>query len=268
MKSRLKIGRVLWIGWGLVLVALVVAALNLRAADSKQTIKQTQLRDSLARSQVMINKGIEDKKSLETGISQSAAAIETINSSITQLKFPTLTQTGDYGQMLVAAANGSGLSAKILNATPFISVKSNNLTCQSATFTINLIAGSPTSIMQTENQYKQYLSDSIDDMFSFMAALAESQGFVSTEIQSVSISLPPLLSAEEIDAMTQRLSGIIRASLSPGETTGRSPQEITQVVEQKLAQKTPEQISNLFDSVGLNKPAATITVVIWAYEGN
>ena len=263
MKSK----RIRWLILGGIIVILLVAAGLLYAANSREVSRQEELTDEIARNQASRNNGIAEKKAKEAEAVTLTEQLASAQQLLNQTDFRASAESVEYDRILFSIANSAGLQVTNITATSPAVKKENNITYQVTIFAINVEGRTPGTLFNKSQDSKNYIDNVVNNILTYINNVATSEDFDSTLIQSVSMSTPEPMTAEEISDMLESIKGNIRDELTDAETEGKTEDEIEQLVSTKLSAKSSSEIQLLLEEEGLDKPSAVITIEIWTYKG-
>jgi hypothetical protein len=251
---------------GIIIVFLVAAGI-LYAANSREVSKQEEVTDEITRNQAILSKGVAEKKAKEAEAATLAEQLASAKQLLEQTHFLASAESIEYDRILFSIANSSGLRVTSLTATPPSVKKENSITYQVTIFTVNLEGRTPGTLFSTIQDSTNYITSVVDNILAFINTVTTTTDFDTALIQSVNISTPEPMTAEEIGDMLESIKDSIRGDLTDAETEGKTDDEIDQLVNAKLAAKSPSEIQLLLEQAGLDRPSAVITIEIWTYKG-
>jgi uncharacterized protein HemX len=112
-----------------------------------------------------------------------------------------------------------------------------------------------------------YIAGVVNNVLAYINKVATSEDFATAMIQSVTISAPEPMTEKEIVDMTESIYSRVESELTEAETEGKTEEQITELVKNKLSTMTATQVQWLIDEAGLTKPTAVITIKIWTHKG-
>jgi hypothetical protein len=197
MKSK----RIMWLILGGIIVILLVAAGILYAANSREVSKQKEVTDEITRNQAILSKGVAEKKAKETEASALAEQLANAKQLLAQTDFRASAESIEYDRILFSIANSAGLQVTSLAATPSSVKKENNITYQVTLFTVNVEGRTPGTLFSTSQGSTNYITSVVDNILAFINTVTISEDFDTALIQSVNITAPEPMTAEEIGDM-------------------------------------------------------------------
>ena len=251
---------------GIIIVFLVAGGI-LYAANSREISKQEELTDEITRNQAILSKGVTEKKAKEAEAAALTEQLASAQQLLAQTNFRASAESIEYDRILFSIANSAGLQVTNLAATPPSVKKENNITYQVTIFTVNVEGRTPTTLFGTSQDSTNYITSVVDNILAYINNVATSEDFDTALIQSVNISAPKPMTAEDIGDMLESIKDGIKNELTDAETEGKTEDEIDQLVNAKLAAKSTSEIQLLLEEESLDKPSAVITIEIWTYKG-
>jgi hypothetical protein len=274
----------------LVLFALVIlfgaVAGYLYTANNAEIKNQTQLKDTIAKDQATINKGITQKADLEKAAADIADQLASAKAALADIHFRSTVESIEYDRILYAIADTAKIRITGLNATPPADIKESNNMYQLTKFTITVEGLGPDGIFSKPADDTAYLGSVVSNILGFTNNIATSPDFDTAVIESVNISEPDPMTAEniqaEIDAINAKISEEIKDQIDALTTKIQTDNAETLTAEQidaliktqtadlvakTLAAKTPEEIKAMVEQAGIARPSAVIIINIWTYKG-
>jgi hypothetical protein len=251
---------------GIIIIALAGAGL-LYFADMKEQDKQDSLNSQIASAQATIARSSQQKAEKQAEAVALAAQLVEAKALLEQTGFRTSAESIEYDRLLFQIAADTQLHVNSISATAPLDLKEGNITYQQTTFSISLEGIAPGVIFNAPVDSSSYIDGVVDNILAYVNTLAASPDFDTAQIQSVSISAPEPMTAEDIASMIEDINSQVESELTDAEREGKTEEEITALVQSRLAAKTSAEIAELIEEAGLDKPKASITIKIWTYKG-
>jgi uncharacterized protein HemX len=263
MKSNRKLGFILA---GIVVIVIAAAGV-IYAADNREVSKQEKLNGDIASNQAILLRGFAEKKAKETETLALADQLVSARQLLEQTSFLASAESIEYDGILFSIANSTGLQVTSLTATPPLNMKEGNITYQATTFTVSVEGITPTTFFTSTMDSTGYIAGVVNNVLAYINKVATSEDFATAMIQSVTISAPETMTEKEIVDMTESIYSRVESELTEAETEGKTEEQITELVKNKLSTMTATQVQWLIDEAGLTKPTAVITIKIWTHKG-
>ena len=251
---------------GIIIIALAGAGL-LYFADMKEQDKQDSLNSQIASAQATITRSAQQKAEKQAEAVALAAQLVEAKALLEQTGFRSSAESIEYDRLLFQIATDTQLQVNSITANAPLDLKEGNITYRQTTFTVSLEGLAPGAIFSAPQDSTRYISGVVDNILAYVNTLAVSPDFDTAQIQSVNISAPEPMSAEEIASMIEQINNQVESELTDTEKAGKTEAEIAALVQSKLAAKTSAEIALLMENAGLDKPTAAITIKIWTFKG-
>ena len=282
----MKSNRILLLVLFAVIVIFGAVAGYLYTANKAEITNQTQLKATIAKDQVTINKGITQKADLDKAAADIAGQLESAQASLADIHFRPAVQSIEYDRILYALADVSKIRINKLTASPPMDIKELNNAYQLTKFTVTVEGLSPDGIFSATGDDTTYISSVVSSILDFTNKIATSPDFDTAVIESIDITEPNPMTADDvqglIDSINAKIAAGIEDEITALATKIRTDYADTLTTEQidalintetakliaaTLAAKTPEEIKTMVDEASIARPSAVITINIWTYKG-
>ena len=282
----MKSNRLLLLILLVIIVVFGAAAGYLYTANSAEKKAQTDWQDKINADQLIINKNVTNKNTLDADAADIAKQQAIAKESLANINFRSDAQSIEYDRLLYAIADAAKVRITVLNASPPADVKEQNNNYQLTTFSMTVEGLSPEGIFGKPDDDKAYISMVVNYILDFTSKIATSPDFDTAVIQSVSITEPNPMDAGAIQALIDGINAKIQAEIqdqidaratqiqTDNEATLTQDQidaliatETADMVAKALSAKTPDEIKTLVDQAGIVRPSAVIIINIWTYKG-
>jgi len=255
----------------LTLLALVVifagAAVSVYAANSKEVKRQADLNLAIAQSEATFNRSLEQKAAKAQEATALTNELNTAMATLDAIDFRASAESIEYDRLLFSLADGSKLQVVGLGASKPVDRKEGGTVYQVTSFTVTVEGKTPGVFFQSSGDSTNYVNNMVKSILDFVNSVVTSADFDTAIIQSVNISAPKPMTNEEVQDMNTRIKDTVKGKLTETETENKTEEEISQLVESKLAAMTADEIQVLMAQAGLEKPSSVITIEIWTYKG-
>jgi len=201
----MKISRVTWIILGVVVFAAAFGVLYMLYAG--QTREQDSLRGKISSNQaklVQLNAERQNWQSqltaLEDQLAQKQSELVAANQALAEARtgWPEAAESIEYDETLFKIADGWHLQIDSLVAGEKQSRVVQGITFGTTTFSVTI---SGPEIKATESiEYQDKVYGVVNDILSYIDSLAKQKEFATATINGVSMTVPPAMTREELDA--------------------------------------------------------------------
>ena len=274
----------------LILLAIIIVfgAVDgyLYTANNAETKNQTQLKDTIAKDQVTINKGITQKATLDKNAADIADQLTKAKASLAGIHFRPAIESLEYDRILYSIADAAKVRVTNLTATSPGNIKEENNTYQVTTFTVTVEGLSPDVIFKSPGDDTSYLDAVVNNILVFTNEIAASPDFDTAVIQSVDITESTPMTAADIQGLIDGINNKIASeiqdqisaltaqiqtdnvdTLTQAQIDALIKTETAGLVAKTLTAKTADEIKVMVDEASIKRPSAVITIVIWTYKG-
>ena len=267
---------------GLVIVVIAVCG-YLLTANSSQTKKQTQLKDTLNQSQVIYANGLAQKAALETTATTLASQLASAQALLAQSTFRSSAQSIEYDEKLYSIANASNVNITSLTSGSPSTVTVQNTTYKVTTFNLAVAGLTPDTIFKNGADDISYINSVVKNIMNFKTAIDNSPDFNTAIIKPVNISEPTPMTDATVQGLITNINSIVATQQAAaiaastaqvtladaGETQAQITADITtatnQIIAKTIAAATPAQITALMAQAGVPSPTGTFTISVWTY---
>jgi hypothetical protein len=267
---------------GLVIVVIAVCG-YLLTANSSQTKKQTQLKDTLNQSQVIYANGLAQKAALETTATTLASQLASAQALLAQSTFRSSAQSIEYDEKLYSIANASNVNITSLTSGSPSTVTVQNTTYKVTTFNLAVTGLTPDTIFKNGADDISYINSVVKNIMNFKTAIDNSPDFNTAIIKPVNISEPTPMTDATVQGLITNINSIVATQQAAaiaastaqvtladaGETQAQITADITtatnQIIAKTIAAATPAQITALMAQAGVPSPTGTFTISVWTY---
>ncbi len=201
----MKISRVTWIILGVVVFGAALGVLYMLYAG--QTREQDTLKDSLAANQAMLPKLDTERRSwqsqladLQDQLAERQSELVAANQALAEARtgWPDAAESIEYDETLFRIASGWHLQVESLTAGEKQTRAVQGVTFGTATFTV--VVSTPEIKATESTEYQDKVYGVINDILSYIDSLAKQKEFATATIDSVSMTVPPAMTREELDS--------------------------------------------------------------------
>ena len=201
----MRISKITWIILGVVVFA--VAAGLLYMMYSRQLDEQDQLKSKLSANQVTLARLVKEREDFQVKLTQvqeqlaqKRADLETAKTSLANAKvvWPDRAESIEYDEKLFDLADGWNLVINVVQAGMTGSQVTQGITFKTNTYSVSVIGTGPDSGFETASEYQDYVYKALDDILGYLTSIVNDDFFSTASIDLVSLSIPPMLSSEEV----------------------------------------------------------------------
>jgi hypothetical protein len=228
----------------------VIAFASLYMVYSGQGDEQERLDDSLSVTQAILPKLVSEKEdwesqltTLESELTQWESALTRATSLLnrTAASFPESVESIEYDEELFRIADGWKLEIINLTASEPADQEAEDITYSVTSFTVKV-------------------SGEVADILGFINTIVTHEDFLDATVEQVNISIPVPLTEAEKEQIKEGFTGEIMEELTEEELTEEEREELLAALAAALA-AAEEAIEKL------EKPSATISLVMYSYRG-
>ena len=268
---------------GLVVVFVAVAA-YIYTANSSETKKQTQLKNTLNQSQVIYANGLAQKAALQTTATDLASQLASAKALLAQSSFRSSAESIEYDRTLYSLAGASKLNVTSLTSSAPSSITDQGTTYKVTTFTVNVAGVVPAAIFGKSADDTTYINSVVNNINAYLQAIIAAPDFNTAVVPTVNFTVPPTMTDDQvqseittingfvtaqqqtaIDALTLQIQTANAATLTPDQISALVQKATDDLIAQTIKNATPAQLAMLITRAGVPAPTAVITINVWTY---
>jgi len=210
----MKLSRITLIVLGVVIFGVAFGLLYM--SYSKQLSDQQSLKAKLATNQAQLSRLSTDKQNWQNQLAQvqaqlaqkqkDLASATTLAANVSS-GWPNDAQSIDYDETLFNLAAGWNLPITVVSATDASPLSINGISFQTTKFSISVTGQPITSGFATTLDYETYIYSVVGNILGFVDTLSKDKNFATARIDLVNLTVPQLLTADQLAAKTSWSAG-------------------------------------------------------------
>ena len=203
----MKFGKVTLIILGVVVLGVAFGYLYMQY--TKQLDEQAQLKAKIATNQATVAKLVAERESVQAQVTklneqldQKKALLAAATASAANMTagWPKDAESIEYDEQIFNLAAGWDLNINVVQAGEAAAKTVNGIGFMNTKFDVS-VTGQPLAVGFTEaSEYEDYVYQKVGDILGFIDAMANDKSFASASVDIVNITVPPLLTSEEVVA--------------------------------------------------------------------
>jgi cell division protein FtsB len=193
----------------LAVVVLGVAFGYLYMTNTKQINEQTQLKSKLATNQATLSRLVTERETVQLQLTkleeqlelrkQSLAAARVLADNVSR-SWPRDAQSIEYGEQMFTLARGWNLEVDVVTSGEATGKNVQGIGFTTTSFAVSVTGSAPTSEFTEAADYQSYLYRVVADILGFVDVVALDKSFATAQFDGFSLSVPPVLTQEELVA--------------------------------------------------------------------
>ena len=190
-------------------VVLGVAFGYLYMMYSRQLDEQAQLKAKIAANQATVAKLVAERETVQAQLAKLNEQLEQKRASVAPAQaaleaaksvWPKDAESIEYDEQIFNLASGWKLNINVVQAGEPSAKAVQGIGFLSTAFDVSIMGEPLTSGFEEASDYQDYVYQVVGNILGFIDALASDKSFASASIDIVNITVPPLLSSEEVVA--------------------------------------------------------------------
>jgi len=204
----------------LIVLVVVLAALAgyVYYSYNKEVKHKQDLLATVTKNQQIINNNAKAITAKNDEAAALASQLAQAKASLAAANFPSDVQSIEYDQLFFQMAVDASLKVTNVSASPLNDVKEGTTTYQSATYNISVEGLTPAGVFKSEAESSAFNDSVVSNILTYVDKLAVANEMRTGFIESVNITTPPALTADEIKALespdtVQKPSAVITVTI-------------------------------------------------------
>ncbi len=203
----MKLSKTIWIILGVAVMAVAFGYLYM--TYSRQLDEQAQLKSKITTNQATLSRLVTERESVQSQITklneqlelrkQALAAARVVADNVSR-SWPKDAESIEYGEQFFTVTGGWNLDISVVTAAEAVAKNIQGINFATTTFTVSVTGQPLASGFAEAADYQNYVYGVVADILGFVDAVARDKNFATAQIDSFSMSVPPLLTQEEVVA--------------------------------------------------------------------
>ena len=203
----MKISKAIWIILGVVVLGVAFGFLYMQY--TKQLDEQTQLKAKITANQATVSRLVTERESVQSQLTklneqldQKKAGIEAARLSLDNVTagWPREAESIEYEEAIFGLAGGWDLDVNVVTAGDAAAKSVQGIGFLNTTFTVEVTGQPLTSGFAEASEYETYIYQVLGNILGFVDALANDKSFAAAQIDVAGLTVPSLLTSEDVVA--------------------------------------------------------------------